>query len=181
TVFALYETVQKALLGKAHDKILRYGLQNTRSTITGIHADRTAKFAATAFLSEGLEGWLKESTAGQVGNILVHTKLVIADFTSNQPTLISGSHNLSANASGANDENFLIIKMAPGDTQLADIYGVELMRLYDHYRFVGFRKEGKTRGKPAVPPILCTDDTWTKPYYGGDALKTADRERFAGN
>lgn len=183
TVFQLFPGVQKALLGKPHDEILRFGLQNTRSTITGFHKDRTASFVATAFLSEGLEGWLKESTAGQKGNILVHTKLVVADFTSDSPIVISGSHNLSKPASEANDENYLIIRCRPGDTDIADAYGVELMRLYDHYRFRWYVQDGSGRphrSQEKEPPTLDLTDAWTKPYFGGDRLKTADRLRFIG-
>lgn len=183
TVFKLFADVQSALLGKPHDDILRYGLQNTRSTITGYHKDRTANFAATAYLSEGLEGWLKESTAGQKGNILVHTKLVVVDFTSDAPIVISGSHNLSKPASEDNDENFLIIRSGPGETDIADVYGVELMRLYDHYRFRWYvahdsKKAGSSKKDEA--PTLDLTDAWTKSYFGTDKLKTADRLRFIG-
>lgn len=69
--------------------------------MTGYHKDRTAQFVATAFLGEGLEGWLREGTAGQKGNILIHTKLVVLDFTSEHPVVISGSHNLSTAASAS--------------------------------------------------------------------------------
>ena len=184
TAFDLNARILEALKGKPHDTILRYGLQNSRDTITGIHRDRTADFVATAMLNEGLEGFLKESTAGQRGNILIHTKLVVIDFTSDAPTVISGSHNLSASASGGNDENYLIIR---GAVDVADCYGVELMRLYDHYRF---RWHQSPRSKdPAAPPPppedptwpvghLCPDDRWTKVYFDGATLEAADRVRF---
>ena len=184
TAFDLNARILEALKGKPHDTILRYGLQNSRDTITGIHRDRTADFVATAMLNEGLEGFLKESTAGQRGNILIHTKLVVIDFTSDAPTVISGSHNLSASASGGNDENYLIIR---GAVDVADCYGVELMRLYDHYRF---RWHQSPRSKdPAAPPPppedptwpvghLCPDDRWTKVYFDDATLEAADRVRF---
>ena len=133
TAFKLNALVREALLGAPHDAILRFGLQNTPdNTMTGFHRDRTAEFVATAWLDKGLDGFLKETKAGQAGNILIHTKLIVIDFTSDAPTVMSGSHNLSANASGGNDENYLIIR---GAVDVADCYGVELMRLYDHYRF----------------------------------------------
>ncbi|MEW6402458.1 MAG: phospholipase D-like domain-containing protein [Chloroflexota bacterium] len=189
TAFDLYDPLQQALLGQPHDPILRYGMQNTRSRITGVHADRSADFAAAAMLSGGLEGWLKESTVGQRGNILIHTKIVIVDFTSDSPTVISGSHNLSKPASDSNDENYLILRGVPN---VADTYGCELMRLYDHYRFrfklaedkkkqaeAGTPQPGTEAGQPK-PLALCPDDTWTDDYFGMDTLKTFDRLRFAG-
>jgi len=173
TAFTLPDAILNALLGKPHDDILRYGLQNTASSITGFHADRTAEFAATALLNTGLEGWLKENMKGQKGNLLVHTKAVVTDFTTDAPTIISGSHNLSTSASNGNDENYLIIR---GDTDLADRYGLELLRFYEHYRFRYFAK--KLELKQVSP--LAVDDSWTHDYYVEGDLRQLSRLRFAG-
>jgi phosphatidylserine/phosphatidylglycerophosphate/cardiolipin synthase-like enzyme len=173
TAFTLPDDILNALLGQPEDDILRYGLQNTTSRITGFHADRTAEFAATALLNTGLEGWLRENMKGQKGNLLVHTKAVVTDFTSDTPTIISGSHNLSASASNGNDENYLIIR---GDTDLADRYGLELLRFYEHYRFRYFAK--KLALKQVQP--LATDDSWTDDYYLAGDLRRLSRLRFAG-
>lgn len=175
TAFDLNDGIEQALLGEPNDPILRLGLQNTRSQITGYHRDRTADFVATAMVPEGLEGYLKESTAGQRGNILIHTKLIIVDFTSEAPTVISGSHNLSQSASDGNDENYLILR---GNTDVADSYGCELMRLYDHYRFRWYLKEG---GPQQQPGGLREDDSWTAPYFEQGSLEAGDRLRFAGS
>ncbi|ULN83626.1 phospholipase [Pseudomonas sp. Y5-11] len=173
TAFTLPDAILNALLGKPHDDILRYGLQNTASRITGFHADRSAEFAATALLNTGLEGWLKENMKGQKGNLLVHTKAVVVDFTSDRPTIISGSHNLSTSASNGNDENYLIIR---GNTDLADRYGLELLRFYEHYRFRYFAK--KLELKQVSP--LALDDSWTNDYYVEGDLRQLSRLRFAG-
>jgi phosphatidylserine/phosphatidylglycerophosphate/cardiolipin synthase-like enzyme len=173
TAFALPDEILNALLGQPHDDILRYGLQNTASSITGFHADRTAEFAATALLNTGLEGWLKENMKGQKGDLLVHTKAIITDFTTDTPTIISGSHNLSVSASDGNDENFLIIR---GDTDLADRYGLELLRFYEHYRFRYFAK--KLALKEVQP--LSADDSWTNDYYLEGDLRQLSRLRFSG-
>jgi len=178
TVFALPQAILDALLGKPNDPILRYGLQNSASSITGFHADRTASFAATALLKDGLEGWLKESLAGQKGNILIHTKIVVTDFTSDSPTVLSGSHNLSKPASEGNDENFLIFR---GERDIADDYGVEVLRFYDHYRF---RWAASQKGKDgaATPDLrfLADDSSWTDQYFVAGSLPESDRRRFAG-
>ncbi|MBV4458156.1 phospholipase [Pseudomonas sp. COR58] len=173
TAFDLPDAILNALLGQPHDDILRYGLQNTASRITGFHADRTAEFAATALLNTGLEGWLRENMKGQKGNLLVHTKAVVTDFTTDAPTIISGSHNLSTSASNGNDENFLIIR---GDTDLADRYGLELLRFYEHYRFRYFAK--KLDLKQVQP--LAADDSWTNDYYVDGDLRQLSRLRFSG-
>ncbi|PIF47862.1 phosphatidylserine/phosphatidylglycerophosphate/cardiolipin synthase-like enzyme [Pseudomonas sp. 29] len=173
TAFSLPDAILNALLGQPHDDVLRYGLQNTASRITGFHADRSAEFAATALLNTGLEGWLRENMKGQKGNLLVHTKAVVTDFTTDTPTIISGSHNLSVSASNGNDENYLIIR---GDTDLADRYGLELLRFYEHYRFRYFAK--KLALKQVSP--LAVDDRWTNDYYIEGDLRQLSRLRFAG-
>jgi phosphatidylserine/phosphatidylglycerophosphate/cardiolipin synthase-like enzyme len=128
-------------------------------------------------LSSGLEGFLKESTKGQRGNILIHTKLIVVDFTSDSPVVISGSHNLSKAASDGNDENYLVIR---GNTDVADSYGCELMRLYDHYRFRFAARRHKKSGQQQKRLVLAIDDTWTDRYFEEGTLRMADRLRFAG-
>ncbi len=171
TAFKLYAGLEEALLGEPGDPILRIGVQNTRSKLTGFHRDVTASFTAAAMLSTGLEGFLRESTAGQRGNILIHTKLVVIDFTSDRPIVISGSHNLSKSASEGNDENFLIMR---DDPDIADCYGVELMRIYDHYRFRWSSKQG------GAAPRLARGDSWADRYFVPDTLPWRDRRLFAG-
>lgn len=180
TAFDLDNRIEQALLGKAHDDVLRIGLQNRPSEITGYHRDRTADFVATAYLKEGLEGFLAEKTR-QPSGILIHTKLVVVNFTSDAPLVISGSHNLSAAASGQNDENYLVIR---GETDVADCYGVEALRLYDHYRYRWAFDQDNTHPRPddpcagRPPNTLCPDERWTTNYFKDGSLEAADRERF---
>src|SRR5262249_34396228 len=177
TAFDLDKTVMEALSGRPHDSILRYGVQDKASTITGTHADRTAEFTAAAMLPKGLEGWLQEQhVKGQTGNILIHTKCIVVDFTSDQPIMISGSHNFSANASQSNDKNYEIFH---GNTELADTFGCEIMRIYDHYRY-RFVEADAAKKKNAKPPTLTSDDSWSKDYFDPQALKHADRMIFSG-
>src|SRR5258706_6604867 len=129
-------------------------------------------------LPTGIEGFEKETTLGEAHNILIHTKLVIVDFTSDAPIVISGSHNLSKSASEANDENYFIVR---GDTDVADCYGCELMRLYDQYRFrFRAREDANSGGTDSKPVHLCLlpDDSWTEPYFKTATLKFLDRLRF---
>ncbi|MEO6798432.1 MAG: phospholipase D-like domain-containing protein [Rhodanobacter sp.] len=173
TAFSLPANILDALLGAEHDDVLRYGIQNTASRITGFHADRTAEFTATAMLSTGLEGWVKEGLKGQRGNLVIHLKAIVANFTTDSPVILSGSHNLSVPASNGNDENFLIIR---GNTDLADRYGLELLRFYEHYRFRYYAKLLKLK---KVRP-LSVDDGWAEHYYQAGNLKALSRLRYAG-
>lgn len=182
TAFNMAEPIYSALLGEPHDSILRYGIQDKASKVTGLHADRTADFEAAARLPKGLDGWLEEKNVkGQTGNILIHTKIILVDFTSENPLIISGSHNFSPNASRANDENYMIIR---NDTELADTFGCEVLRIYDHYRyrFVCSQQAKKQKGKKKLsPPHLTEDSSWTDDYYDPRKLKYADRLVFSGS
>jgi phosphatidylserine/phosphatidylglycerophosphate/cardiolipin synthase-like enzyme len=177
TAFDLHPLIDAALLGAAGDGVLRYGLENKRTNITGYHADRNADFTVPALLPDGLEGWLKETnTLGNAeGDILIHTKIILVNFTSDEPIVISGSHNLSKSASESNDENYLIIR---GNLDVADCYGCELMRLYDHYRFRFHEREGAR--SDGTPLTLKKDNSWTDPYYDNQSLRRLDRFLFAG-
>jgi phosphatidylserine/phosphatidylglycerophosphate/cardiolipin synthase-like enzyme len=70
-----------------------------------------------------------------VGHAIIHSKVVVIDPFSDDPTVITGSHNFSSSASTKNDENFIIIK---GDRALAEAYAVNIMGAYAHYRWRAF-------------------------------------------
>lgn len=63
---------------------------------------------------------------------MVHSKVVLIDPLSDNPVLITGSHNLGTKASDTNDENLLIIRNAPG---LASAYATNIMAVYNQYRW----------------------------------------------
>ena len=174
TTFNLHPDICQALLGTSESDIIRYGLQNSRTKITGTH--RYGQFTATAMFKSGLEGFLKETTAGQKGNILVHLKTILTDFSTNNPTVITGSNNFSANASSRNDENMLIIG---GETSVADVYACEMMRLYDHYRF-RYNQRAKGQRGPKKRLTLYDSDEWTARYFQKGTLPYLERIRFSG-
>lgn len=175
TAFVLPKEIIDALVGKAGDPILRMGVQNTNANkIAGFHRDKSAHFAAAALADNGFEAWLKESMIAGAGNILIHTKAVVVDFTGKKPVVISGSHNLSGPASEKNDENYLVLK---GNTDIADSYGVEIMRIYDHYRARWSDQEIRKKGSKRVG-TLEPSDKWTNRYFKKDSLHYRDRLRF---
>ncbi len=172
TAFKLHDKIIQALLPQQTDDVIRYGLQNSRSSITGTH--RNAHFVTKAYLKQGLEGFLQESTAGQRGNILIHLKTMVCDFTSNRPIIISGSNNFSTASSSKNDENMVILR---DETDACDTYICEMMRLYDHYRFRFNQTSNSGRG-PQKRLTLAADDHWTDRYFIPGSHKALERERF---
>jgi phosphatidylserine/phosphatidylglycerophosphate/cardiolipin synthase-like enzyme len=184
TAFGLDKEVMDALVGQPNDSVLRYGIQDKPTkNVTGIHADKTADFEAASTLPTGLDGWLDEHrTPGAKGSILIHDKIIVIDFTSDTPVVMNGSHNYSNAASASNDENYLVVH---GDTSMADCLGVEVMRLYDHYRFrfisqAAAKKAGSKMVVSHKPLTLDPTDGWTTDYYDPTKLKYADRMVFSG-
>lgn len=93
----------------------------------------------------GLAGWAAEVTrqdfvlgkGGVIGHAIIHSKVIVIDpFT--QGIVVTGSHNFSATASGKNDENLLIFR---GNRPLAERYAVNVMGVYQHYRWRSYLQE----------------------------------------
>jgi phosphatidylserine/phosphatidylglycerophosphate/cardiolipin synthase-like enzyme len=61
----------------------------------------------------------------------IHHKFIVIDAETQNPTIYTGSANLSKNSTNRNDENLLEIKGCP---ELAQTYFAEFIRLYEHYR-----------------------------------------------
>ncbi len=93
----------------------------------------------------------KQFLAG-IGHAIIHSKVVVLDPFSSDPTVITGSHNFSISASGKNDENFVIVK---GNRALAEAYAVNILGAYAHYRWRAFLSQTH---KPFNG--LVDNDTW---------------------
>ena len=107
--------------------------------------------------------WLAEHLTGLNVHVkYLHTKYLLLDALTDTPTVISGSANFSTASTVNNDENMLVIQ---GDTEVADVYLGEFMRLFQHFQFrdVANLHAAQRRGAdPEVSPHLVPDDSWTK-------------------
>jgi hypothetical protein len=63
-----------------------------------------------------------------------------------------------------------------GDTDLADRYGLEILRFYEHYRFRYYARKLKLKKAQS----LALDDSWADDYYTTGHIKESGRLRFAG-
>lgn len=172
--FALHDTLENAL-EKAPAQV--FGLLNKDGVVgKALHEAKNTLLAATGAIDEKsvLEAWqgemLKESL--HHSGVYVHTKFILIDPVSDNPLVISGSANFSNNSSKNNDENQLFIG---GETEVADVYLGEFMRIFDHYYFrdvVGkiSKKKGEVDGR-----FLKSDSSWTDDYFNGtrDVLRLA--------
>ena len=115
--------------------------------------------------------WLAEVTRktflSQIGHAIVHSKVMVVDPLSENPVIVTGSHNFSAPASEKNDENLVIVR---GQKKLARAYAAHVMSVYQHYRYRSYIREMLAKGK--IPwSYLDDDDQWLK-----DELKSKAQE-----
>jgi phosphatidylserine/phosphatidylglycerophosphate/cardiolipin synthase-like enzyme len=79
-------------------------------------------------------GWAVETTRnqfkGDIGHAIIHSKVLVVDPFSDDPTVVTGSHNFSISASEKNDENFIVVR---GDRALAEAYAVNVDSAWRHY------------------------------------------------
>jgi phosphatidylserine/phosphatidylglycerophosphate/cardiolipin synthase-like enzyme len=120
--------------------------------------------------------WAKEKiTKYNVHVKYIHTKFMLLDPLSDNPTTIMGSANFSDASTKENDENSLVIS---GDKRVADIYFGEFMRLFYHFyfRYVVQNQKAKVGSEEKSRSYLKPDDSWTEKYYQ-KGLKN-ERERI---
>jgi phosphatidylserine/phosphatidylglycerophosphate/cardiolipin synthase-like enzyme len=110
----------------------------------------------------GLGPWIGEVTRGnflsQIGHAIVHSKVLVIDPLSDDPVVVTGSHNFSASASEKNDENLVIIR---GQKNLAFAYATYVMSVYQHYRYRSYIRETEAAGKTPWS-YLDNDDKWLR-------------------
>jgi phosphatidylserine/phosphatidylglycerophosphate/cardiolipin synthase-like enzyme len=119
----------------------------------------------------------------------VHHKFIVIDGETLNPTVYTGSANMSNNSVHNNDENLLEIK---GSTKLAQIYLAEFLRLYDHYRTRALydkehgakkekasakdKKKGAGSGDGFV--LKTTRDAWVRDAYTPGSLDNIARTQL---
>lgn len=84
-----------------------------------------------AAIKEKYGRWEKELLSA---GVMVHSKVVVVDPFGKNPALITGSHNLGVKASRQNDDNMVIVE-GPGARQLAIAYALNIISIFDTYRF----------------------------------------------
>jgi len=170
--FALHDDIEDALIDCPAQV---YGLLNNRGVVKPElwQAPNTSLAPATALKSKTLlRDWQDKMLARlraeglHHSGVFIHTKLILIDPLSDHPTVIVGSANFSNNSSKNNDENQLFIY---GETEVADVYIGEFMRMFDHYYFRSHVVEHEATASPGASesPFLDATDGWAKRYFNG--------------
>jgi phosphatidylserine/phosphatidylglycerophosphate/cardiolipin synthase-like enzyme len=111
----------------------------------------------------------RKTFLSQIGHAIVHSKVLVIDPLSDDPVVVTGSHNFSAPASEKNDENLVIIR---GHKKLATAYATYVMSVYQHYRFRSYVRETLAQGKKPWS-YLDDDDKWLKDELRSKAQEIA--------
>jgi hypothetical protein len=124
--------------------------------------------------TNGFDAWVAEAKGLTFNVQWVHTKFMVVDPLSDDPTVVTGSANFSPDSTHTNDENMLVIR---GDVRTADIYFTEYMRLFAHYGFREAVAIAIERHEDFHPGHLKTDwKDWLPPYFKtGDDRETRRR------
>lgn len=122
-----------------------------------------------AAIAEDFGFWKQELLKLPTAHAIVHSKTIVLDPFGDHPVVMTGSHNLGPKASSQNDDNLVIVENAP---TLAAAYAVNIMGVYDTYRFRFRRAQAQKAGgnggggHPAWHGLQ-TQDTWQDDYFTG--------------
>ncbi len=123
-----------------------------------------------------LSRWAKETLTGFNPRVpYLHTKIILVDPLSADPTVISGSANFSPASTDSNDENMLIIR---GDRDVADVYFTEYARIFQHFYARWWASRITTAPHPPDSGFLTEDASWQAPYFADGNNKQRQRVLF---
>ena len=125
-----------------------------------------------------LSRWAKEELTGFNPMVqYLHTKILLVDGLSADPTLISGSANFSPDSTSTNDENMLVIR---GDTEVADCYFTEYARIFQHFYARWWASQlSKGADDAQLHSFLIETDAWQAPYFTEGNPKQLARTLYA--
>ena len=137
------------------------------------------------FVSVGSEGgpdelsrWAQEHLTGFNAHVpYLHTKILLLDPTTAEPTVITGSANFSPDSTSSNDENMLVI---PADLEVADVYLTEYARIFNHFYARFWASElGKHDHDPQTHSYLDETPAWQNAYFAHGNPKPLQRVLYS--
>ncbi len=137
-----------------------------------------------AYLHDNVPSPFNAEVDGGPGQV-IHNKFVVVDFNGPNPAVFTGSSNLADGGEESNGDNLIGIY----DRSIAILFGVEAIRLIDHYGFrAALQQAGpapKTGAKPSgkAKPLKLqspadTGPRWWEPYYTKNEAKFNERILF---
>ena len=161
----------KALPGK---KIFSYGMTQTSGGIKVYKPGQSEGLIVPfSYLKGKVPPPFQDEYSGGSG-IVIHDKFVVVDFNGDNPAVFTGSSNLAAGGEKQNGDNLIAIY----DPEVASAYGIEAIRLVDHYHFRATMKAA-TSSNP-----LCLEGSdakvkWWQPAYDPKNIVCLERVLFS--
>lgn len=123
--------------------------------------------------------WAQEHLTGFNAHALyTHTKILLIDPLSADPTVITGSANYSESSTDENDENMLVIR---GDLEVADTYFTEFAQIFNHFyaRYWAYRLSNPSSPEDHEHSFLVETDGWLDRYFEAGSPKAIQRAMFS--
>ena len=120
--------------------------------------------------------WATETLTGFNPRVpYLHTKIILVDPLSADPTVITGSANFSPASTSDNDENMLIIR---GDRDVADVYFTEYARIFQHFYARWWASQITDAQHAPDSGFLTEDPSWQASYFTDGTSKQRQRTLF---
>jgi phosphatidylserine/phosphatidylglycerophosphate/cardiolipin synthase-like enzyme len=130
-----------------------------------VHKGERTKYAPDLllpFAQRGSDHWFAEFVKKNGAHAIIHSKIIVLDPFGKKPIVMTGSHNMGKTASSKNDENLVIVE---GDAALTAAYAVNIMSIYDNYRW-RYRVAGGSKWKG-----ISDNDIWQKKFLKNTKLE----------
>lgn len=176
-----------AATGKKKDDASGDGEETTGVTVT--NPDGKQVLVPFAFLKDNVPPPFDQETDGGTGQV-IHNKFVVVDFNGANPAVFTGSSNLADGGEKANGDNLIGLY----DRSIAVMYGVEAIRLIDHFGFRaalknakppkgGAKAAAKTKAPAKNKPLQLQSPgdggpRWWEDYYKKGTAKYNERALF---
>ncbi|HKU48701.1 MAG TPA: phospholipase D-like domain-containing protein, partial [Nitrososphaera sp.] len=156
----------KQLLGE--DNIFSLGSTQTSSGLELFRPglDNNQAIVPYSYLKDKVPAPFRKEWSGGAG-MSIHHKYVVCDFNDSMPVVFCGSSNLAEGGEKGNGDNLIAIY----DKNIATLYAIEAIRLFDHYRFRSVQQTS-TANRPLV---LADSDKWVDRYYDPKNIKYLER------
>lgn len=154
-------------------KVFSYGITQSLAGDLRVFKPGAAKGVLTpfAFLKSKVPPPFQQEFDGGPGQV-IHHKFIVVDFNGKSPLVFCGSSNLADGGEVSNGDNLLAIS----DPAVGAAYGVEAIRLVDHFQFRASMQAATT----VTPLMLDSTDKWAAAYYDPSDIHFQERLVFAG-
>jgi hypothetical protein len=166
--------VLEAIKGLSRHKVYTMGVTDTMGGDASFYPPGSTRAVSLPFsyLKDKIPPPFQQEYSGGMGRV-VHHKFIAIDFNSLNPVIITGSSNLAAGGEQANGDQLIMIY----DRGVATAFGVEAVRLLDHYHFRAAMKKA-SKVNPLNLVGAGEKPLWWKGYWDKKDIKFGERQLF---